>query len=434
VALIDKKITAEQISSNGVVSAPDRLEGTPAENKAVFDKLIKDIVAVAANGVIDELIGAAGAANIGAAVTGVNGNNVQAVLDGIKLYVDQKIIAAGAMTSFNGRNGAVSPASGDYNTDMITETANKKMIPTAGLSSGNILKWDGSKPIPAVPGTDYADGTKINQLINSGFDINQRGLSSYSSGKYTFDRWYNVNCGAVTRETNTSPAPVQYMCKVAMANNSYNVFSQPIENYVATYPGKTVTFSAWVKTDVAGSVRIGIGQSGGRTFNVGTDWTLCKATVTPDTSSVWYNGLAFGSTVNTNIPYTAIWIAAPQVVFGSTISDYQPKIYANELADCYRYYQANTSRLFGIHCPTASRVYFYAQITPMRVSPTLGKTSYSVDVFNLGSTTFSVSENYGTQTNNAIALMGTLGSAFGSAAAHPIVMKDTITLDAEIYS
>ena len=39
------KIQPSDISAKGVSSAPDRLSGTAAENKAVFDRLIKDVVA-----------------------------------------------------------------------------------------------------------------------------------------------------------------------------------------------------------------------------------------------------------------------------------------------------------------------------------------------------------------------------------------------------
>lgn len=57
-ALTDYKITASDITENGVQSQPDRLTGTAAENKAVFDKLIEEILAVKLNALIDELAAA----------------------------------------------------------------------------------------------------------------------------------------------------------------------------------------------------------------------------------------------------------------------------------------------------------------------------------------------------------------------------------------
>lgn len=47
------KIQLSDISAKGVASAPDRLSGTAAENKAVFDRLVKDVVAEKFNSFVD---------------------------------------------------------------------------------------------------------------------------------------------------------------------------------------------------------------------------------------------------------------------------------------------------------------------------------------------------------------------------------------------
>lgn len=44
-----KKITVAEMDENGVCAAPDILTGTPAENKAVFDNLVRQVVAPAYN-------------------------------------------------------------------------------------------------------------------------------------------------------------------------------------------------------------------------------------------------------------------------------------------------------------------------------------------------------------------------------------------------
>ena len=51
-----------------------------------------------------------------------------------------------------------------------------------------------------------------NLLVNPEFGVNQRGKESYtaSSTQYTYDRWLAAHT-TVTREANTSPAPVLYM-------------------------------------------------------------------------------------------------------------------------------------------------------------------------------------------------------------------------------
>ena len=88
-ALIDNKITDGDISTYGVVSAPDRLTGTANENKQVFDNLIKQAVKVKMNELINDLIAATAAGELGAkAPSGLSGSNIQTVLQSLKTYVD----------------------------------------------------------------------------------------------------------------------------------------------------------------------------------------------------------------------------------------------------------------------------------------------------------------------------------------------------------
>lgn len=75
-ALTDKKVS-DAILQTGVASAPDKLSGTAAENKAVFDRLIREIAAQCLNPALDELAGPHGAAAIGTAA----GESVQDALN-----------------------------------------------------------------------------------------------------------------------------------------------------------------------------------------------------------------------------------------------------------------------------------------------------------------------------------------------------------------
>ncbi len=50
------KIKESDISTHGVVAAPDRLTGTAQENKAVFDRLIKMVVAQKFNSFIEQVM------------------------------------------------------------------------------------------------------------------------------------------------------------------------------------------------------------------------------------------------------------------------------------------------------------------------------------------------------------------------------------------
>ena len=54
--LTDHKITAEAVAQKGIAAAPDKLSGTAAENKALFDRLVRELVAEKINDLIDEII------------------------------------------------------------------------------------------------------------------------------------------------------------------------------------------------------------------------------------------------------------------------------------------------------------------------------------------------------------------------------------------
>lgn len=51
-----QKITDAQMDQKGVCAAPNILTGTPAENKAIFDRMVRELVAVAYNNLVDQLV------------------------------------------------------------------------------------------------------------------------------------------------------------------------------------------------------------------------------------------------------------------------------------------------------------------------------------------------------------------------------------------
>ena len=90
-ALSDHKITDAAIAEKGVVAAPDQLSGSARTNKMLFDRLIREAVKEDYNGLIDALMAATGAGEIGAAVDGLSGATIQNVLNSVKTALDSKI-------------------------------------------------------------------------------------------------------------------------------------------------------------------------------------------------------------------------------------------------------------------------------------------------------------------------------------------------------
>ena len=50
-----QKITEAQMDEKGVCAAPNVLKGQPAENKALFDRMVRQLVAPAYNAAVDAI-------------------------------------------------------------------------------------------------------------------------------------------------------------------------------------------------------------------------------------------------------------------------------------------------------------------------------------------------------------------------------------------
>lgn len=93
-SITDHKLTDSDIAAKGVVAAPTILNGTPEENKKVFDRLVREVLKGDFNSLIDALAATTGAGEIGAAVEGLTGATVQAILDAVKVCLDSKVADA----------------------------------------------------------------------------------------------------------------------------------------------------------------------------------------------------------------------------------------------------------------------------------------------------------------------------------------------------
>ena len=102
-AITDLKLKDSDIAASGVAAAPTVLNGTPEENKRVFDRLVREVLKGDFNGLIDALTAATGAGEIGAAVEGLTGATVQAILNAIKAALDAKASDAATSAALEGK-------------------------------------------------------------------------------------------------------------------------------------------------------------------------------------------------------------------------------------------------------------------------------------------------------------------------------------------
>lgn len=121
-AIADHKLKDSDIAAKGVVAAPTVLNGSPEENKRVFDRLVREVVMVDFNGLIDALAAATGAGEIGAAVEGLTGATVQAILNAVKAALDSKASDAGTTAALEGKADKVTVSTHIKGVELNAET------------------------------------------------------------------------------------------------------------------------------------------------------------------------------------------------------------------------------------------------------------------------------------------------------------------------
>lgn len=174
-----------------------------------------------------------------------------------------------------------------------------------------------------------------NLLINSDFrnPVNQRGQTSYSvsAWEYTIDRWRGKNVDVVVNANS-----------ITITNNSSEDgnFQQPLGT---TLPSDNYIFSAKI-LKVTGSVYL-YHRSGGTTLSAGVK----TRTFTSSTSlgSVQFY-LAAGASIEVE------WA---KLECGTIATPFVPRLYAEDLALCQRYYEKRTVIFFPYNGKVPARYY-----------------------------------------------------------------------------
>jgi len=294
--------------------------------------------------------------------------------------------STGTVSSFNGRTGAVTPASGDY-------TAATGVIPTSTQIAGK------------------------NKIINGDMGVWQRGTSFSTSlgygSIYTADRWkcfadssivltttqiaFDYSASPVAANAPISGYPSDYFMRLSQSGTTggYPNISQLIED-VIPYSNQPLIVSFWAKASSAVSPYCFYQQNfgtGGSTavnntisfYNLTTSWQRFTFTFTPNSvvgktigagSSLQISPLSFAA--GTAMPSTIdIW--GVQVEAGSTATQFTTATgtIQGELAACQRYYWQITGNASGItpiaaaflSSTTTAQAYLQLPVT-MRIAPT----------------------------------------------------------------
>lgn len=222
-----------------------------------------------------------------------------------------------------------------------------------------------------------------NFLINGDFRVNQRGLTTYSSGsnKYCVDRWL-INA-------NTSASVVDN--GILVTSNANGTLNQYVELPYETLAGKYVTISINISGVVYGATALVPSTKPTSTLNIinkqmnvngGTSYFKLDYDTSKNCFRVYYY-------MNTATTYEIRYI---KFEIGSIATPNTPRPYAEELALCQRYFikykvSSNYGSLFdGITASSLTQFRLWFELpTSMRISPTVKRVGNMQVVGSAGS-------------------------------------------------
>jgi hypothetical protein len=225
--------------------------------------------------------------------------------------------------------------------DLTIDTADLKdgAVTSAKILDGTIATGDlaNSAVTNAKLGTDTA---RLNLLTNPGFEVWQRGNGPFAVNGPSADRWSINGSGtilSVSRNTaNTDAASLACAACTVTAYSAEMHLSQRQED-VTQLHGRTITFSARVRTSTASAVRLSVGQDSGLTYGSYHSGGGAYETLTV-TAVIAVNATIASPNVTFNANCTA-YVDNAMLVVGSVPADYAPLHPADDLARCLRYYR-----------------------------------------------------------------------------------------------
>jgi len=253
--------------------------------------------------------------------------------------------------------------------------------------NGAAVQWDGTKWASVAGQVNSVaplyNNIGRNLIHNSMFNINQRGLGSWTtSGVYTSDRWYmGFSGGTYTASVGAMPPNTaagafgDEACQYIMINNvagtsgvnDYSLLMQKIEN-VRRLSGKTITLSFWSWSDQS-NMKIGVELeqqfgSGGSAAVVGNGsraFNLVMATPTRFSTTITLPSVS-GKTINAGdltqlnfwlsngsgytsrsggvgVQTATIYLWGVQLEIGSTMTPLEKLDPRIELSNCQRFFE-----------------------------------------------------------------------------------------------
>lgn len=295
---------------------------------------------------------------------------------------DANAAAAAANSAASNANGAANSATAAAGTaNAAADRANDAAQNWEEGTAKNAEKLGGKAPEYYL--------APVNLLDDSDFanPVNQRGQTTYTgSGACSIDRWY---VGGANQRIDVASGSIK---AITTKGSSYATIAQNVAN-ITRYAGKTLTFAAYVRSNVVPRLII---YHGGTSFEnaKGTsgDYNLivCPLVVPNDIAdgalSVRIQSISTKVDDYVEVKWAALYEGS---YTAETLPPYVPKGYAVELAACERYYQRYKLQVAPLQGETTRRRYVIPYRTKFRLTPTvtiISATEYNLATADTGAT------------------------------------------------
>ena len=269
-----------------------------------------------------------------------------------------------------------------------------------GMKGNELLKSETTQEA-----RDLVSAGRKNYIINGDFQISQRGTytsaTTVANQAYYLDRWtvdvsgVSATIQQLTHQRVGDKANRYYKNTVKMAATSsatgYLQLRQKIETIDESLFGKTVTVSAWVKSNHPNvRLRIESGNYGGtnwdsyQTHNGDGRWQKLSMTTRLHTSgNLVFGVILWGSTGGGSANHAQGAITSGdfyeftdfQVELGGNATDFEHRTFAEELSLCQRYFYKSTGSpvgMFIVDSADSAKAYGFLRFpVPMRANPVI---------------------------------------------------------------